>query len=243
MDRLPQEVLGHLAARARAGDGGARERLLSEGREFVRQVACAVCRRPLDWRNDDELSVGLIALNEAVDSFDPEHGVPFPAYARVVISRRLVDHFRREERHRGQVSLEDTDAAGRAFREDEGAWSRYTAEREAAERAAEVAEFARRLGEYGMDLADLVHASPKHRDTRRELIRIARVLSGDPQLLELLHRRRAVPVGELARRTGASRRVLERGRRYILALTVILEHDDMPHLCHHLRAATEEVGS
>ena len=76
-------------------DSVVRETFLAEYRTFIRHVASQACFRSLEWGRDDELSEALIAFNEAIDLFVADKGVPFLAYARVLMKRRLIDYYRR----------------------------------------------------------------------------------------------------------------------------------------------------
>lgn len=38
---------------------------------FITKVSSKICSRYLTWDKDDELSIALIAFNEAIDNFDP----------------------------------------------------------------------------------------------------------------------------------------------------------------------------
>lgn len=67
------DVVG-LVIRAQKGDAIAREEILESYRDFAAAIASRKAGRPLDPRNDDELSVSLLALNEAL--FD-RRGFPF----------------------------------------------------------------------------------------------------------------------------------------------------------------------
>ncbi|MBC7104682.1 MAG: sigma-70 family RNA polymerase sigma factor [Firmicutes bacterium] len=239
-----QEIL-QLVLRARRGDQRAREELIEACRPFMARVAARICGRYLTWENDDELSIALIAFNEAIDAYDVRcrRGVPFLTFAHRVIHRRLTDHFRRERRHRRpnllpldltveEVLLADRNRALTAFRREQEAQA--------------VAELVERLREalevYGIGLRDLAAATPRHRDTRAVLVRVARTISASPGLREHLERYGTLPLRALMRQTGVGRRVLERGRRYIIALVVILTHPDLAPL-RRLIAEPERGGA
>lgn len=222
---VPLDDLSSLLAQAQAGDAEARGKILDTLRPFVHAVACACCRRTLYWGNDDELSVALLALDEAIASYREEAGRKFQNHARQVIAYRLIDYFRREGRHQ-HLSLEAmTQAAEEEVApalEVKAAWEAYRIQEESAQRLAEIAEYNRLLGEYGLSLADLKNHCPKHTDTRQHLMRIARALCEQPHLVQHLRRTRQLPLRELQLVSGASRKVLETGRRYILALAVLI---------------------
>lgn len=228
-----QEFLAWLAA-ARRGESTGREKLIAYFRPFIRRVAMQASRRPLKWENDDELSIALIAFNEAIDTYDPTAG-GFLSHARRVIGRRLIDYFRREGRHRYLLSLDAPVAAAEEEQrpsplERERAWQLYNDAETIRSRAEEIQAFSARLAEYGLTLADLKASAPKHRDTRQRLTEIARHLASDYRLAGHLQRTRQLPLKELERATGASRKVLESGRRYIVALAILLMDDEFEHL-------------
>jgi len=209
--------LNKLLIQARAGDADAREAVLGRLKPFAAQVAVRVTGRHLTWENDDELGVALCALNEAIDAYKPEAGAGFKAFAAQVIRRRLIDHHRREARHRQvTVSLDDlvVDPA-------------EPAPADGGDLPQAVAALRRELGLYGLDFASLAAASPKHRDTREALIGAARAVADDPEMLKILETQKRLPLKELALATGLSRRVLERGRRYIVAVALILSRPEL----------------
>ncbi|HHY91786.1 MAG TPA: sigma-70 family RNA polymerase sigma factor, partial [Firmicutes bacterium] len=93
-----------LVERARQGDALAREELLASHREYILKVVSWRCGRPLDCHSD-EFSIGLLAFNEAIESYDPARGAAFLSYARRVIAARLADHYRRDRARGHEVPL------------------------------------------------------------------------------------------------------------------------------------------
>lgn len=224
----PSEV-AELRNRAASGDTTARERLIAAHRDFILWAASTTCRRSVDPDRDDEWSISLIAFNEAIDSFKPELGTNFLSHARLVIRRRLVDFFRQNSRGEA-VPLDDgrEDDEGQpqpSWAEEHAAWQQYRRDQEIAERAEEIERFQAQLADFGLSLDDLEEASPSHRDTRLECLRIAAALAGQPRLLEFVMTRHQLPIAELMLLTGTSRKILETWRRYLLAVTLILGGD------------------
>lgn len=219
--------------RAQQADPAAREALILSYRPFVRQVAAAVCQRALDWQNDDELSIALIAFNDAIDSYAADKG-RFESFARTLIRYRLVDFFRKESRHKSSLSLDavaataETDQPSRL--ETDAAIAAYNREAAVNDRAEEIRRYAGLLAEYGLTLADVKAAAPKHSDARARIRGAAALLARDPALTRQFSRTHQVPVGELMARTGLSRKVLEDNRRYLVALTLLFMHSEFEHL-------------
>jgi len=205
-------------------DSEAREDFLAESQTFIRHVASQACFRSLEWGRDDELSEALIAFNEAVDLFVEDRGVPFLAYARVLMKRRLIDYYRRQ-RLRQSISLDQDDIGRRIdvhlglddFREQE----------QNRERAEEIQQFSKALAIFQLTYQDLVAVSPKHRDSRETLLRAARELATDSVLWHQVELKGKVPMQALGLKTQIHHKVLERGRKYILAVALLIanQHD------------------
>ncbi|MEW6663459.1 MAG: sigma-70 family RNA polymerase sigma factor [Bacillota bacterium] len=228
---MQDQQLQNLLEKARAGDEKVRDDLLQSHRAYIAEVAAAYCGRRLYWQNDDELSVSLLAFNEAIDTFNPSAGKEFLHYARLVIKNRLVDYFRKESRHR-HLSLEGLpgDEEGLPHWEAASAWRQYHEEELARERAEEMLRFDQVLHTFDLSLYLLERACPRHRDTREMLVQAACVLAREQDMLAYVKRYKQLPLQELSQATRLSRKVLKRGRAYILALTLILTVPEFTHL-------------
>lgn len=225
-----------LIARARQGDTQAREQVLAEHRPFVQRVASATCRRFLEWERDEELSVALVALNEAIDRYDAGRGIPFLAYARTVVRSRLLDFLRLEAREGQRYILGLEAEADETAPWAELAWDRYDREILARERAEEIAAYAGMLQDFGLSLTELVRVSPKHRDSRQLMLRAARVLVERQELFQRLVTKKKLPLAELSLASGIPRKTLEKGRKYIVAVSLILGYpEEFPYLYSYLK--------
>lgn len=77
---------------AKAGNIKVRNTFIEENKNKIYRYTCFVCKRILKWENDDELSIALIAFNNAIDSFDSGN---FNSYAKILIRNKLIDYFRK----------------------------------------------------------------------------------------------------------------------------------------------------
>lgn len=223
-----------LLARACQGDRQAREDLIAASRTFIAAVVAAACRRPVVWGYDDELSIGLIAFNEAIDAYDRKMRSRFSPFAGTVIRRRLIDYFRRNAR--APLPLPETDLTEGlpGPHEVREAWEAFRRDELARERADEIARFEQVLAPYGLDLEKLAWASPTHRRTRTVLQRVAAVLAGRSDLLNQVRKTGKLPQQDLCRLCGVTPRVLERGRPYVIALALLLADPEFPCLRSYL---------
>lgn len=228
----------HLVTRAQAGDPDARECLLRDYQPFVLRVVARVRGRYVA-ASSEEAAIALIAFNEAIDSYRPGQGTGFLSFSETVIRRRLIDYFRRQARGAREVplsALEAEDEEGSTYSrvELEAAQRAHQAYVESWERREEVARFGTRLRALGVSLDELVRVSPRHRDARQRALRAARYLAERPSLGQQVLDRGELPMRELEANLGLGRKMLERNRKYILALTLVLM-DDFPYLQGYLR--------
>lgn len=232
---FPVQEMEERLREIRKGNSLAREDFLEDCKPFIFKVACRFCGRILDWGRDDELAVALIAFNEAIDRFREDADVPFPAYARMVINSRLADYRRKEGRNAAarwtlplHPDVPDDTELNRA-------WEVYWEEAADREREEEIKEYEGLLKKYGVSFEDLVKCSPRHRDTRETLIRAALALVENGELFAGLLSKKKLPLAELAKSTGISRKILERGRKYIIATALLIyRREDFLYLSSYL---------
>lgn len=224
---MQEQILRDALLSAQQGDSLAREELIKSHRVFIAKASSKICNRYLAWDNDDELSIALIAFNEAIDHFDPQAGASFYSFAQTVMRRRLVDYFRKEGKHQ-HLSLSPLNAEDEELsRYDlEASQEQYEEGQHKTEFAQVVENYVRVLKAYGVTLNDLVKISPKHRDSKQTLIRVALALNHHPTLLAQLKRQKLLPIKELELLTGIKRKVIEKGRKYVIALALILSEPE-----------------
>lgn len=193
---------------AKSGDEKARNEFIEKNKAFIHKYACTVCKRYLDWENDDELSVALMAFNSAIDSFQEGE---FEYYCKMLIKHRLIDYFRKNSR--SELPIDDT------LIQNTLQYESYIDEK--LDRAEQVIIFKDILMQFNINMGDLVKASPKHRDTRKKLINTAIEVSKRKNIVEQLLRNKLLPIKEILSFADISRRMLEEWRKYIIALIII----------------------
>ena len=222
--------LTELVVKAKEGDARVREQILQDYRPFYLRVASSSCRKYLVLGRDDEASIAMIAFNEAIDSYNVDGGASFLSFAEIVIKRRMVDYFRRQSKKTDEIPLssferdESEDTVIQRI-ESKEAQAVLQIQEETEERREEIFRLDQLLSHYGIRFSDLVKISPKHQDARDRALQVARTLTGEPELLAYLTTKKSLPLKELEDRVEVSRKTLERQRKYIIALTLILIGD------------------
>ena len=220
MDSNTYQQLLNTITRIKNGDQSALEKLVEEYKPFILKTVCQVCGRMFDWGRDDELSIGMIAFNSAIEAFDPDKQVPFLSFCRIVIVSRLKDFARKEGKYQNVCQLDDDTLA--CTLEGQIAQDDYLNRTIEDERREELELFENMLSAYSISFDDLVEVSPRHSDYRKTLLGVARQLAQSASLMEYLTSKKQLPLNELEKACGVKRKVLERGRKFIIASALIL---------------------
>jgi RNA polymerase sporulation-specific sigma factor len=101
MSRAEQEACIRLA---KQGDRAARHRLITRNMRLVAHKTRQFRGKVRDM--EDLLSVGMIGLIKAVDSYDPARQTPFANYACQCIENEVRMHLRKDQRYRSETSLD-----------------------------------------------------------------------------------------------------------------------------------------
>lgn len=153
----------------------------------------------------------------------------------------MVDYFRRQSKRSDEIplsSFERDEQEDNVIQKIESreAHTVLQIQEETEERREEIFRLDQLLSHYGIRFSDLVRISPKHQDARDRALQVARTLAGEPELLAYLTTKKSLPLKELEERVEVSRKTLERQRKYIIALTLILI-GDFYHLREYLNRA------
>lgn len=209
--------------------------LLREYRPFILSAVLANSPKA----QEDYVQAGMLAFAQAVRTFAPEKGA-FLSFAKLLISRRVIDCIRRDTAHR-ELAVLDTDDEGSKQLIDTA--SRHTcdlhSEQEA--RREEILLLTEELREWSMTFQDLSASTPRHVSTRKICKDAVRALLGDAALLETFRRKKQVPIRALAKTLGVKPKVLEDHRRYLVA-AVLVHSGDYPFVREYIRLDDEQGG-
>lgn len=203
-------------------DNGLRNMLISQFKPFIASVIQKRLGRYLEYGRDDELSIGLSAFNEAISTFDKKKG-RFLSFARIVITNRLIDYYRKQTRDK-TISLSYDDESNDPLSDliDKKSFESYTCKEEDDERKLEVIEYSQALKEWGISFSQLVRISPKQEVLRREYKKIAKIIVENPGLLSELEKKQRLPIKDIEKIVSIHRKKIERGRIYIIAIVIAI---------------------
>jgi len=231
-----------------------RNDFISENRTYILGSACKAVGHYIS-EHDDEYSVALIAFNEAIDSYDESKGA-FRPFAAVVIRRRLYDYIRTESRFSNEISLEPSALTGEIsddspetslhieVRQREADISEQDTENrpEGSPVKDEIEAVQNLLSRYGFSFFDLTECSPKAGKTKEACAQAVAYLLQQEELIQKMRQSNTLPIKELQKATGISRKILERHRRYIIAAAEIL-NGDYPLLAEYMSYIKKSLGT
>jgi RNA polymerase sigma factor len=219
--------LNQLIDLAQKGDPNLRNKLLEDYIPFIAKSASQATGRYIEPGVDDEFSVALAAFNEAIDRYDLDKGASFLGFADTVIKRRLIDYYRSQTARKKDVPFSDFDMDDGEdnvvnYVEVQKSLEIHHKELETKNRQEEILRFTEMLSEFGISLEELVELSPKHADARQNAMDVARIIADDRVMKDYLLEKKSLPLKLLTSQINVSRKTVERQRKYIIAIALIL---------------------
>lgn len=211
------------------GDQGLQNELIHQYKPFIAKSVSSVCKRYIS-EMDDEFSIGLIAFNEAIQKYSSDKGSSLLSFAEVIIKRRVIDYIRQQIKHQN-LSM---DASGFEESDEEVAQSSLEANMSLDEyhkktdeelRRQEIMHFSKLLTEFDLTFKDLVENSPKHADARKNAMLVAKEIVSNDEIKQILVEKKRLPIKQIEDSVSVSRKTIERNRKYIIAISIILMND------------------
>ncbi|MEH7354961.1 RNA polymerase sigma factor SigI [Neobacillus drentensis] len=228
MTKKKKRTLEETVLLIQQGDRHLLDELIDAYKPFIAKTVSSVCRRYI-YESDDEFSIGLIAFNEAIDKYSKERGSSLLSFSEVIIRRRVIDYIRKQTKNQ-HISIDitnasqDEDSAGSVI-VNELSLDDFHKKNDEKLRKDEILNFQKLLTTFDLSFSDLVENSPKHADARKSAIMTAKLIVDNPELKELLFEKKRLPIKQLEKMVKVSRKTIERNRKYIIAIALILSND------------------
>ncbi|TWE09046.1 RNA polymerase sigma factor [Neobacillus bataviensis] len=228
MTKKKKRTLEETVLLVQQGDQELLNQLIDSYKPFIAKTVSSVCRRYI-YESDDEFSIGLIAFNEAIEKYSADRGSSLLSFSEIIIKRRVIDYIRKQTKNQ-HISIDITNP----IQEEESPGTVIVNELSLDEfhkkndeqlRKEEILHFQKMLTSFDLSFSDLVENSPKHADARKSAIQTAKILVANPELKEILLDKKRLPIKQLETRVNVSRKTIERNRKYIIAVALILSSD------------------
>ena len=178
-----------------------RNEVIIEKTPFVIYMVSQTLGRYVETENDIEYLVGLEALNEAIEKYDPAKGA-FESFAGVVIKNRVLDELRKSNRHGHHTQY--------------GVELEELSDLEVLDLKIELSEFNEVLKQYNLSFEKMVNVSPTHQDTRNRALKCASKIASIDELVKEIKSKFKLPIAAIVKRKIDTRRFLYAHQNYIL---------------------------
>jgi RNA polymerase sigma factor len=212
------------------GDAALQNEIIDSYKPFIAKTVSSVCKRYIH-ESDDEFSIGLIAFNEAIQKYSSDKGSSLISFAEVLIKRRVIDYIRQQAKYQDLSVdftygfIDDEEQQAGMIVENERSIDEFKKKTEEELRREEIIRFTGLLGEFGLSFQELLEQSPKHADARKNAMIVAKKLTENEELKQMLLDKKRLPIKKLEKEVSISRKTIERNRKYIIAIALVLIGD------------------
>jgi RNA polymerase sigma factor len=208
-----------------------RNALIEEYKPFIAATVEKATGRYVSYGHDEELSIGLMAFDEAIINYDQEKG-NFLSFARNVIRKRLIDYYRKEKKHQAVIYISEyttEEADGEEVFEcvvtASEAQDKYYSEEINQLRKQELVQLKEELQNWGLSFSDVAKSSPKQGGTKSSYLDIVKYIVDRPELVAKIKEKKYLPIADIQEGLKLPRKTIERSRNYVLAAIIILTGD------------------
>lgn len=217
MTASEHEIVAKVYAAKAASD--AADALIRQYMGFIRSEAMRASGK-YKGENEDEISIAMFAFYEAVINYEKGRGAFLP-YAARAIRNRIIDYYRKEKRHEHVDSLhafisgEDNTELLDILPDQKNQMEAYEM-REASQK--EILEFEKQLAAFGISFSDVADNCPRQKRTFAACRKVLDYARGNQELLERFVLSGRLPVNELSQGSGTDKKIMERHRKYLVAI-------------------------
>lgn len=199
---------------------------IEQYRPFIISATSKILKRYIDYHNDEEYSIALMAFSEAIQSYKVDRG-DFLSFAQRLIKLRLIDNYRKQSRQKEAKfsGLDELEDEIKVQYIDKVSLENYKQEGIDYLRKLEIEQFSKELLEYDISFDDLIKVSPKWKSTKALYNDLIKESIKNPLVMKSFTKNKILNIKELEKVTNIPRKKIERARRYIVAVLIILIGD------------------
>lgn len=171
---------------------------------------------------EDRISIAMLVFVNCVKQYEEGKG-GFLSFLAISIRNRLIDEVRQVQKHRGKIIEFPKESEREDMPEEHGqAVQEYRKAQEQEDLREEIAELEEELADYDIRFRDIPTICPKQKRARLQCKEIAETVYQDMELRRGFLDKKRLPQAELAVRCGISVKTIEKHRKYIILIFLIL---------------------
>jgi len=213
-EKTPEDIIEYLRSHPEE-ENACKSELIKTHFPFIVHTISQVTGKYVEIENSEELSIGLLAFDEAITKYNPDRGAAFLSFARLVITSRIKDYFNKERNASKTVSLEQ-------LTEEQGEIVKHPDTDSNNDVALEIELWESIISKFGFNLEELAEDAPKHSDTRNNAIDLSEKISDDQEIVNHMYDKYKIPNAKVILRFRTTKKTLKRSRKFIIATVVIL---------------------
>ena len=194
--------------------------LISEYIPFIKSSVYQTMGKHIS-KESDEMSIGLLAFNEAIKSYDANKG-PFLSFAKWVIRRRVIDYLRKQTKEYYETNFSDLSQVQKNQIFNSTPPSEFWVENPL---KMEIEALSGQLKPYDIEFEDLIEASPKARKTKALCKEVIEYIIENPAILTKVRQKKRIPIKIFQENLNIPPKFMNRHRKYIIAVVEILSGD------------------
>lgn len=189
--------------------------LIESHMPFIIKTISKLTKRYVSIENDEELSIALLAFDEAVKKYSEDKG-PFLPFAQLVISSRLKNHFKKESSKYLKVSLENLEEEGIQLSDE---LKNPVDDKDIL--IEEIESLKEEINSFGFTLDDLADEAPKHSDTRKNAISLSKKVSKDEPLTYFMFEKKRLPIKQISLKYTVTEKMIKGSKKFIITGIII----------------------
>ncbi len=188
-----------------------RDQFIRAYMNFVIKNVCEITGKYVKVGDSDELSIALMAFDEAIVRYDDEKGYFLP-YSKLVMRSRLLNHFKQIKKHI------DKESESLEVLENVTTQPIFESENDLAE---EIKNWKIELLKFGITFQKLLEKKPKHLDTRLRAIELSEKISNEQSIVKIMFEKLKLPIQEVHKKINISVKIIQGSKEYIIATVII----------------------
>lgn len=200
-------------------------KLITEYQPFIKKEISKSVIYDLEY--DDRLSIAMLVFMNCVYQYNEEKG-NFLSFLSVSIKNRLIDEGRKLKRQISTIPFEQNENNENeilSLTEEKASLYEYSKEEEQRRLKEEINVLSSILSQFHIDFSTLETICPKQKRSRHLCISLGKeIVSNEKMRLQLLKHHR-ISQSELAKKFKISEKTIEKHRKYIVVIAIILTGD------------------
>lgn len=189
--------------------------LIESHMPFIISTITKITKRYVSLENDEEVSIALLAFNEAVQKYSDDRG-PFLPFAQLVITSRLKNYFKKENSKYLKVSLDTLEEEGIQLSEE-----LKNPIEDKSLLIEEIDLLKKEIDEFGFTLDELADEAPKHSDTRKNAINLSQKVSKDEPLTNFMFIKKRLPIKQITLKYTVTEKIIKGSKKFIITGIII----------------------